>query len=121
MVQYSLADEIIQGSFMGSSSVLEILTVEPYCGFAQAPLVVTQKLPVSTLPKVESRAEFAQNHKSDLRSDWGPVVLCDFSKLRFRKSAYEFLNLYGRFCPYNPLYNPGHDTLSSNLQIIIFT
>ena len=28
-------------------------TVEYYCLFAKAPLVVTQKLPVSTLPKVE--------------------------------------------------------------------
>jgi hypothetical protein len=25
--------------------------------------------------------EFAQDHKSGLRSDRGPVVLCDFSKL----------------------------------------
>jgi hypothetical protein len=24
---------------------------------------------------------------------------------------YDFLNLYGRSCPYNPPYNPGHDTL----------
>jgi hypothetical protein len=31
------------------------------------------------------------------------------------------LNLYGRFCPYNPPYNPGHDTLSTNLHIEIFT
>jgi hypothetical protein len=47
----------------------------------------------------------------DLRSDRGPVVLCKFSKLRFSKSPYEFLNLYGRFCPYNQPYNPGHDTV----------
>jgi hypothetical protein len=60
-------------------------------------MVVTQKLSVSTLPKVESRPEFAQDHKSGLRSDRRPVVLCDFSKLRFRKSPYDFLNLYGRF------------------------
>ena len=56
---------------MGSSSVLEILTVEPYCGFAQAPLVVTQKLPVSTLPKVESRHNLPRitNPVSDLTGD----------------------------------------------------
>ena len=84
-------------------------------------MVVTQKLPVSTLPKVESRPEFAQDHESGLRSDRGPVVLCDFSKLRFWKSPYEFLNLYGRFCPYNPPYDPRHDTLSPNLHIKIFT
>ncbi len=76
---------------------------------------------VSTLPQVESRPEFAQDHESGLRSDRGPVVLCDFSKLRFWKSPYDFLNLYGRFCPYNPPYNPGHDTLSPNLHIEIFT
>jgi hypothetical protein len=84
-------------------------------------LVVTQKLPVSTLLKAESRPEFAQDHESGLRSYRGPVVLCDFSKLPFRKSPYDFLNLYGRFCPYNPPYNPRHDTLSPNLHIEIFT
>ena len=73
------------------------------------------------LPKVESRPEFAQDHESGLRSDRGPVVLCDFSKLRFRKSPYDFLNLYGRFCPYNPPYNPGHDTLQSKMRVEIFT
>ena len=31
----------------------------------------------------------------------------NFSKLRFRKSPYNFLNLYGRFCPYNPTYKLG--------------
>ena len=93
-----------------------------YCGFAEAPLVVTQKLSVSTLPKVESRPEFAKDHESGLRSDRGPVVLpvCDFSKLRFWKSPYEFLNLYGRFCPYDPPYNPGHDTLPSKMRVEIF-
>ena len=85
------------------------------------PLVVTQKLSVSTLPKVVSRPEFAQDHKSSLRSDRGPVVLCDFPKLRLRKSPYDFLNLYGRFCPYNPPYKPRHDTLPPNLHIEIFT
>mgnify|MGYP000220174848 CR=1 FL=1 len=51
--------------------------------------------------------EFTEDHESGLRSDRGPVVLCDFSKLRFWKSPYDFLNLYGRFCPYNPPYKPG--------------
>jgi hypothetical protein len=37
----------------------------------------------------------------------GPVVLCDFSKLRFWKSPYDFLNLYGRFCPYTHHTTPG--------------
>jgi hypothetical protein len=27
--------------------------------------------------------------------------------LRFQISPYEFLNLYGRFCPYNPPHKPG--------------
>ena len=49
------------------------------------------------------------------------MVLCDFSKLRSGKSPYDFLNLYGRFCPYNPPYNPGHDTLPSKMRIEIFT
>ena len=73
------------------------------------------------LPKVVFRPEFAQDHESGLRSYRGPEVLCDFSMLRLRKSPYDFLNLYGRFCPYNPPYNPGHDTLPSNLHIEIFT
>ena len=68
-----------------------------------------------------SKIEFAQDHESGLRSDRGPIVLCDFSKLRFWKSPYDFLNLYGRFCPYNPPYNPRHDTLSPNLHIKIST
>jgi hypothetical protein len=99
---------------------LEASRTTHYCLFAEAPLVVTQKLPVSTLPKVESRPEFAQDHESGFRSDRGPVVLCDFSKLRLRKSLYEFLNLYGRFCPYNPPYDPGHDTLSPKMRVEIF-
>jgi hypothetical protein len=43
------------------------------CSLTQAPLVVTQKIPVSTLPKVESRPEFAPDHESGLRSDRGPA------------------------------------------------
>jgi hypothetical protein len=61
--------------------------------------------------EVVFRPEFAQDHESGLRSDQGPAVLlhvvCDFSKLRFWKPPYDFLNLYGRFCPYNPPYRPG--------------
>jgi hypothetical protein len=30
--------------------------------------------------------------------------------LRFRKTPYDFLNLYERFCPYNPPYKPGEKT-----------
>jgi hypothetical protein len=77
-----------------------------YCAFAfKFALVVTQKIPFSKiLEVVVSRPEFAQDHESGLRSDRGPVVLCDFSKLRFWKSPYNLLNLYGRFCPYNPPY-----------------
>ena len=108
-------------SAVSNRKYAEIAICDRYCLFASAALVVTQKLPVSTLLKVESRPEFAQDHKSRLRSYRGPVVLCDFSKLRFQKSPYEFLNLYGRFCPYNPPYNPRHDTLSPNLHIEIFT
>jgi hypothetical protein len=73
------------------------------------------------LPKVESRPEFAQDHESGLRSDRGPVFLCEFSKLRFWKSPYDFLNLCGRFCPYNPPYNPGPDTLPPKMGVEIFT
>ena len=64
---------------------------------------------VSKILEVVFRPEFAQDHESGLRSYRGPVVLLvfDFSKLRFWKSPYEFLNLYGRFCPYNPPYKPG--------------
>ena len=54
----------------------------------------------SKILEVVSRPEFAQDHESGLRYGWGPVVLCNFSKLRFSK--YDFLNLYGRFCPYSP-------------------
>jgi hypothetical protein len=82
-----------------------------YCAFAKFALVVTQKVPFSKILEVVSmvvsRPEFAQDHESGLRSDRGPVVLCDFSKLRIWKSPYDFLNLYGRFCPYNPPYKPG--------------
>jgi hypothetical protein len=70
----------------------------------QFALVVTQKIPFSKILEVVSRPEFVEDHESGLRSDRGPVVLCDFSKLRFWKSPYDFLNLYGRFCPYNPPY-----------------
>jgi hypothetical protein len=69
--------------------------------------VVTQKNQFSNILEVVSRPEFAQDHESGLRSDRGPVVLCDFSKSRFWKSPYDFSNLYGRFCPYNPPYRPG--------------
>jgi hypothetical protein len=50
-------------------------------GSLKHPWSSPKKLPVSMLPKVESRPEFAQDHKSGLKSDRGPVVLCDFSKL----------------------------------------
>jgi hypothetical protein len=79
------------------------------------------------MPKVVSRPEFAQDHESGLRSDRGPVVLCDFFEVAYRKSIYNFLNLYGRFCPYdppyNPPYNPGHDTrvLPPKMRVEIFT
>jgi hypothetical protein len=45
--------------------------------------LVDIKSEVSTLPKVESRPEFSQDHESGLRSDRGPVhvVLCDYSQL----------------------------------------
>jgi hypothetical protein len=77
-----------------------------YCAFAELALVVSQKKSFSKILKVDSRPEFSQHHESSLRSDRVPVVLCDFLKLRFGKSAYDFLNLYGRFCPYNPPYKP---------------
>jgi hypothetical protein len=51
---------------------------------------------------------------------WPGTSSSDFSKLRLRKSPYEFLNLYGRFCPYNPPYSPGHDTLRSKMRAEIF-
>jgi hypothetical protein len=55
--------------------------------------VLTLKTPrgVCAYPyETVSRPEFAQDHESGLRYDRGPVVLCDFSKLRFRKSPYDF-------------------------------
>jgi hypothetical protein len=61
-----------------------------YCAFAEFALVVTQKIPFSKILEVVSRPEFAQDHGSGLKSDRGPVVLCDFSKLRFWKSPYDF-------------------------------
>ena len=48
------------------------------------------KNPFSKIQVVVSIPEFAQDHESALRSDWGPVVLCDFSKLRFRKLTNDF-------------------------------
>ena len=53
-------------------------------------LVVNQKLSFSKILEVGSSPEFAQDHESGLRSDRGPVVLCDFSKLRFWESPYDF-------------------------------
>jgi hypothetical protein len=61
----------------------------------------------SKILELISRPEFARDHESGLRSDRGPVVLRDFSKLQFWKSPYDFLKLYGRFCPYTPPYKPG--------------
>ena len=60
-----------------------------YCGFDEFALVVTQKIPFSKILEVVSRPEFALDHESGLRSDRGPVVLCDFSKLQFWKSPYD--------------------------------
>jgi hypothetical protein len=54
---------------IGRSAPLQIAMRQVYCGFDEVPLVVTQKLPVSTSPKVESRLEFAQDLESGLRSD----------------------------------------------------
>jgi hypothetical protein len=44
-------------------------------------MVVTQNFSISKILEVVSRPEFAQDHESGLRSDQGPVVLCDFSQL----------------------------------------
>ena len=44
--------------------------------------VLTLTTPVGfVLTHTVSRPEFDQDHESGLRSDRGPVVLCDFSKL----------------------------------------
>ena len=47
--------------------------------------------------KVVSGPEFDNDHESGLRSDRKPVVLCDFSKLRFWKPLYK--------CAWNDLRN----------------
>jgi hypothetical protein len=39
--------------------------------------------PLGTVGSLKSSPEFAQDHKTSLRSDRGPIVLFDFSKLRF--------------------------------------
>jgi hypothetical protein len=83
-----------------------------YCAFAYFALVVTQKNQFSKILELISRPEFAQDH------EWGPVVLCDFSKLRFWKSPYDFLNLCGRFCPYNPPYKPGKKSIAATFMPI---
>ena len=72
----------------------------------------------SKILEAVSRPEFAQDHESGLRSDRGPVVLCDFSKLRFWKSPYDFLNLCGRFCPYNPPHKPGNKSIAATFMPI---
>ena len=83
-----------------------------------------KKLPVSTLPKVESIhiPEFAQDYKSGLRSDRGPVRS---SSMRFFEVAILkitirvfkcVLNLVWEILPIQPTvleYNPGHDTLAT--------
>ena len=56
----------------------------------------------STLPMVESRPEFAQDHESGLRSDRGPVVLCDFLKLRFRKITIRIFKFVLEILPIQP-------------------
>ena len=86
-----------------------------YCAFAYFALVVTQKFSFSKILEVVSRPEFAQDHESGLRSDRG-LVLCDFSKLRFWNSPYDFLSLCGRFCPYSRPYEPGNDTSTTRKQ-----
>ena len=70
-------------------------------------MVVTQTNSFSKILDIVYRPKFAQDHKSGPRSDRDPIVLCDFSKLQFWKLPYNFLNLYGRFCPYNPPYKTG--------------
>ena len=62
---------------------------------------------VSKFLEVVSRPEFAQDHKSGLRSDRGPLVLCDFSKLRFQKSPYDFLNFVREILPIDPPHKTG--------------
>jgi hypothetical protein len=56
-----------------------------YCAFAQLLLVVTRKKSVSKILEIVFvyAPEFAQDHEPGLRSDLGPVVLFDFSRLRF--------------------------------------
>ena len=58
--------------------------------------------PFSKILEVVSRPEFAQYHESGLRSDRGPVVLCDFSKLRYWKSPYKFFKFVWEILPIQP-------------------
>jgi hypothetical protein len=58
--------------------------------------------PFSKILEVVSRPEFAQDHESGLRSDRGPVVLCDFSKLRYWKSPYKFFKFVWEILPIQP-------------------
>jgi hypothetical protein len=44
------------------------------------------------LQKDESISEFAQDHESGLRSERGPVTLCDFFEVAILDSLYDFLS-----------------------------
>ena len=58
-----------------------------YCGFGSTRPGLHAKMFVSKILEVVSRPEFAQDHISGLRSDRGPLVLCDFS-MRFCASTH---------------------------------
>jgi hypothetical protein len=105
MIPPSTSDHSVPSSVLLNSTVHN--TKFSTVGLLNSPWSSPKKI-VYENSEVVSRPEFAQDHESGLRSDRrGPVVLCDFSKLRFLKSPYDFLNLYRRFCPYNPPYKPG--------------
>ena len=69
--------------------------------------------PFSRILEAVSRPEFAQDHESGLRSDRGPVVLCDFSKLRFWKSPYKFFKFVWEILPIKPTIQPGKKSAPS--------
>ena len=58
--------------------------------------------PFSRILEAVSRPEFAQDHESGLRSDRGPVVLCDFFEVAILEITVRFFKFVWEILPIQP-------------------
>jgi hypothetical protein len=83
-------------------SVRKLISTQPWSS--------PKNLPVSTLPKVESRPEFAQDHESGLRSEVGPAgtssSICDFFEVAILEITIRFFKFVWEILPIRPAIQP---------------